>query len=105
MRGGGVRPMCNYCYKVLTMSFRVSCCSYCVTCWLSSQVLSTMACHKEFETAGKKPGLQVWRIEKMDLKPVPAQLHGNFFIGDAYIVLYTTPAPSYNVHSWIGIKI
>uniref|UniRef100_A0AAQ6IEA9 Gelsolin-like domain-containing protein n=1 Tax=Anabas testudineus TaxID=64144 RepID=A0AAQ6IEA9_ANATE len=62
----------------------------------------TMACHKEFETAGKKPGLQVWRIEKMDLKPVPAQLHGNFFIGDAYIVLYTTPAPSYNVHSWIG---
>uniref|UniRef100_A0A7N6BWP7 Macrophage-capping protein n=2 Tax=Anabas testudineus TaxID=64144 RepID=A0A7N6BWP7_ANATE len=66
------------------------------------QVLSTMACHKEFETAGKKPGLQVWRIEKMDLKPVPAQLHGNFFIGDAYIVLYTTPAPSYNVHSWIG---
>lgn len=62
-----------------------------------------MAYHKEFEAAGKKPGLQVWRIEKMDLKPVPAQLYGNFFTGDAYIVLYTTPAPSYNIHSWMGI--
>ncbi|XP_042272670.1 scinderin like a [Thunnus maccoyii] len=61
-----------------------------------------MAHHKEFETAGKKPGLQVWRVEKMDLKPVPTELHGDFFTGDSYIVLYTTPAPSYNVHSWIG---
>lgn len=69
---------------------------------VSSQALSTMAHHKEFETAGKKPGLQVWRVEKMDLKPVPTELHGNFFTGDSYIVLYTTPAPSYNVHSWMG---
>nr|XP_020465752.1 gelsolin-like [Monopterus albus]XP_020465753.1 gelsolin-like [Monopterus albus] len=61
-----------------------------------------MAHHKEFDTAGKKPGLQVWRVEQMDLKPVPTQLHGNFFMGDAYIVLYTTSAPSYNVHSWMG---
>ncbi|XP_023272273.1 gelsolin-like [Seriola lalandi dorsalis] len=61
-----------------------------------------MAYHKEFEAAGKKPGLQVWRVEKLDLKPVPSQLHGNFFTGDSYIVLYTTPAPSYNIHSWIG---
>lgn len=59
--------------------------------------------HKEFETAGKKPGLQVWRVENMDLKPVPPALYGDFFTGDAYILLYTTKAPSYNVHSWIGI--
>ncbi|XP_026014082.1 scinderin like a [Astatotilapia calliptera] len=58
--------------------------------------------HKEFETAGKKPGLQVWRVENMDLKPVPPALYGDFFTGDAYILLYTTKAPSYNVHSWIG---
>uniref|UniRef100_A0A7N8Y193 Scinderin like a n=1 Tax=Mastacembelus armatus TaxID=205130 RepID=A0A7N8Y193_9TELE len=64
--------------------------------------MSNMAHHKEFETAGKKPGLQVWRVEKMDLKPVPPQLHGEFFTGDAYVLLYTTPAPSYNVHTWIG---
>lgn len=63
-----------------------------------------MAYHKEFENAGKKAGLQVWRVEKMDLKPVPSELHGNFFTGDSYIVLYTTSPPSYNVHSWIGIS-
>ncbi|XP_075935332.1 scinderin like a [Anarhichas minor] len=61
-----------------------------------------MACHKEFMTAGKKPGLQVWRIEKMDLAPVPSHLHGDFFTGDSYILLNTTPAPSYKVHSWFG---
>ncbi|XP_037554064.1 adseverin [Nematolebias whitei] len=58
--------------------------------------------HKEFEAAGKKPGLQVWRVEKMDMKPVPTQFYGDFYIGDAYIVLHTTPAPSYALHSWIG---
>lgn len=62
-----------------------------------------MALHKEFETAGKKAGLQVWRVEKMDLKPVPTEQHGNFYTGDSYIVLFTSPAPSYNVHAWLGI--
>lgn len=71
----------------------------------SSQAQSTMAYHKEFETAGKKPGLQVWRVEKMDLKSVPTELHGDFFTGDAYIVLYTTAPPSYNIHAWIGIVL
>ncbi|KAK5869326.1 hypothetical protein PBY51_024053 [Eleginops maclovinus] len=61
-----------------------------------------MAQHKEFDTAGKKPGLQVWRIEKMDLAPVPSELHGNFFTGDSYILLRTSSSPSYNVHSWFG---
>ncbi|TRY87533.1 hypothetical protein DNTS_007090 [Danionella cerebrum] len=56
----------------------------------------------EFETAGKAPGLQIWRIENMDLKPVPKNLYGNFFTGDAYILLYTTSAPSYYIHMWLG---
>ncbi|KTF80905.1 hypothetical protein cypCar_00012653 [Cyprinus carpio] len=64
--------------------------------------LGIMVFHKEFQNAGKEPGLQIWRIEKMDLKPVPKQLFGNFFTGDAYVVLYTTSAPSYNVHMWMG---
>ncbi|TNN34998.1 Adseverin [Liparis tanakae] len=63
-----------------------------------------MALHKEFESAGKTPGLQVWRIEKLDLAPIPPQLHGDFFTGDSYIVLHTTSAPSYNIHSWFGEK-
>lgn len=63
---------------------------------------SIMVSHKEFETAGKKPGLQVWRIESMDLKPVPKALHGSFYTGDAYLLLFTTSAPSYNIHMWLG---
>lgn len=61
-----------------------------------------MVSHKEFVGAGKEPGLQVWRIENMDLKPVPKALHGNFYTGDAYLLLFTTAAPSYNIHMWLG---
>nr|XP_046247771.1 scinderin like a [Scatophagus argus] len=63
-----------------------------------------MAYHKQFETAGKKPGLQVWRVEKMDLVPVPTEVHGDFYTGDSYILLNTisTSPPSYNIHTWIG---
>lgn len=61
-----------------------------------------MVFHKEFQTAGKEPGLQIWRVEQMDLKPVPKQLYGNFYTGDAYILLYTTSAPSYYIHMWMG---
>ncbi|XP_030630335.1 scinderin like b [Chanos chanos] len=63
-----------------------------------------MVSHKEFETAGKQPGLQVWRIENMDLKPVPKNLYGNFYTGDAYLLLYTTSAPSYYIHMWMGAE-
>ncbi|MBN3271043.1 ADSV protein, partial [Polyodon spathula] len=61
--------------------------------------------HKEFEQAGKAPGLQIWRIEKMELAPVPDSLQGNFFVGDAYLVLYTIKqkeACFYNLHFWLG---
>uniref|UniRef100_A0A4W3I4E9 Scinderin like a n=1 Tax=Callorhinchus milii TaxID=7868 RepID=A0A4W3I4E9_CALMI len=61
-----------------------------------------MALHQEFENAGKTPGLMVWRIEKGDLVPVPKNLYGNFYTGDAYLLLYTTPGFSYRIHMWIG---
>ncbi|KAM7400952.1 hypothetical protein PAMA_005241 [Pampus argenteus] len=61
-----------------------------------------MVSHKEFVCAGKEPGLQVWRIENLDLKPVPKALHGSFYTGDAYLLLFTTKVPSYNIHMWIG---
>ncbi|KAK3513395.1 hypothetical protein QTP70_014221 [Hemibagrus guttatus] len=65
-------------------------------------VAGIMVAHKEFATAGKAPGLQIWRIENMDLKPVPKNLYGNFYTGDAYLLLYTTTAPSYYIHMWLG---
>ncbi|XP_036410064.1 scinderin like b [Megalops cyprinoides] len=61
-----------------------------------------MVSHKEFENAGKEPGLKIWRIENMDLKPVPKPLYGDFYTGDAYVLLYTTPAPSHYIHMWLG---
>lgn len=61
-----------------------------------------MVSHKEFAGAGKQPGLQLWRIENLDLKPVPKALHGCFYTGDAYLLLFTTAAPSYNIHMWLG---
>uniref|UniRef100_H2ZS54 Scinderin n=1 Tax=Latimeria chalumnae TaxID=7897 RepID=H2ZS54_LATCH len=61
--------------------------------------------HKEFENAGKKTGLQIWRIEKMELAPVPPNLHGNFYVGDAYLILNTVKknnVPFYDLHFWLG---
>ncbi|XP_044149208.1 adseverin [Bufo gargarizans] len=61
--------------------------------------------HKEFADAGQKSGLQIWRIEKMDLVPVPESLHGNFYVGDAYIILHTilkSNSKYYDLHYWLG---
>uniref|UniRef100_A0A671KBK2 Gelsolin n=1 Tax=Sinocyclocheilus anshuiensis TaxID=1608454 RepID=A0A671KBK2_9TELE len=65
-----------------------------------------MVNHPEFEKAGKQPGLQVWRIENMDLVPVPKNLHGGFYTGDTYLILNTIKQNSgnlqYDLHFWIG---
>ncbi|OCT75724.1 adseverin [Xenopus laevis] len=61
--------------------------------------------HKEFVNAGKKTGLQIWRIEKMDLAPVPDLLYGSFFVGDAYVILNTIDRGLYKIyhlHYWLG---
>ncbi|KAJ8286307.1 hypothetical protein GJAV_G00036950 [Gymnothorax javanicus] len=65
-----------------------------------------MVYHPEFEKAGQQPGLQVWRIEKMDLVALPANLYGGFYTGDAYLVLNTIKQRSgnlqYDLHFWLG---
>ncbi|XP_030063421.1 gelsolin isoform X2 [Microcaecilia unicolor] len=62
--------------------------------------------HPEFQKAGREPGLQIWRIEKMDLVVVPKNLYGDFFTGDAYLVLNTIKQRSgnlqYDLHFWLG---
>ena len=40
-----------------------------------------------FETAGKREGLQVWRIENFALNHIPQSQFGNFYNGDCYLVL------------------
>ena len=61
----------------------------------------------EFEGAGKKPGVEVWRIEKMVPTPVPLKMYGQFYDGDAYIVCKTTQRPNsssfdIDIHFWLG---
>lgn len=77
---------------------------------LAVPVISTvpvrMVEHAEFLKAGKEPGLQIWRIEKFDLVPVPRNLYGDFFTGDAYVILNTIRQRSgnlqYDLHFWLG---
>ncbi|XP_038135921.1 gelsolin-like [Cyprinodon tularosa] len=67
-----------------------------------------MASHPEFERAGKEAGLQVWRVENMDLAPVPESLYGRFYTGDAYVVLNSTSNRrgdlQYDLHYWQGAE-
>lgn len=62
--------------------------------------------HPEFLKAGKEPGLQIWRVEKFDLVPVPSNLYGDFFTGDAYVILKTVQLRNgnlqYDLHYWLG---
>ncbi|XP_036400922.1 villin-1 [Megalops cyprinoides] len=51
------------------------------------------------------PGLQIWRVENMELVPVPSKTYGHFFEGDSYIILYTHKTSnkfSYDIHFWLG---
>ncbi|XP_060697451.1 gelsolin a isoform X1 [Hemiscyllium ocellatum] len=65
-----------------------------------------MVYHPEFEKAGKEPGLQIWRVENLDLVAVPKNLYGDFFTGDAYLVMRTikqrSGALQYDLHFWLG---
>ncbi|CAL4065730.1 unnamed protein product [Meganyctiphanes norvegica] len=49
---------------------------------------------------------QVWRVKKFDLVPVNENEHGEFFMGDCYIVLYTYYQRGTKKHLlfyWIGV--
>lgn len=58
-----------------------------------------------FSGAGQRSGLEVWRVESLELVPVPPSHHGDFFVGDAYLVLSTRRSAtyaSYRLHFWLG---
>ncbi|XP_036611078.1 villin-1 [Trichosurus vulpecula] len=51
------------------------------------------------------PGIQIWRIEAMQMVPVPSNSFGSFFDGDCYVVLAihkTGNSFSYDIHYWLG---
>ncbi|XP_054715456.1 gelsolin, cytoplasmic-like isoform X2 [Uloborus diversus] len=59
-----------------------------------------------FEGVGQEVGINIWRIEQMEVKPIPRSEYGNFYIGDSYIVLNTKQAKSgrleWDIHFWLG---
>uniref|UniRef100_A0A3B4F8I7 Villin like n=1 Tax=Pundamilia nyererei TaxID=303518 RepID=A0A3B4F8I7_9CICH len=55
-----------------------------------------------FKNVRRKPGLQIWTVNKMQMDPVPPQAFGNFFEGDCYIVLYVSSRQSADIHYWVG---
>eukprot|EP00004_Rigifila_ramosa_P003141 TRINITY_DN132_c0_g1_i1.p1 TRINITY_DN132_c0_g1~~TRINITY_DN132_c0_g1_i1.p1 ORF type:complete len:824 (-),score=219.57 TRINITY_DN132_c0_g1_i1:102-2516(-) len=60
-----------------------------------------------FAGAGKKAGVEIWRIEKLKPVAVPKEDHGKFFSGDSYIVLNTKQKPGksafeWDIHFWLG---
>ncbi|KAM4534393.1 villin-1 isoform 1-T1 [Odontesthes bonariensis] len=59
-----------------------------------------------FRHVSRKPGLQMWTINNMQMAPVPANAFGNFFEGDCYIVLNISQnrgsGQSIDIHYWIG---
>ncbi|NWZ42132.1 VILI protein, partial [Brachypodius atriceps] len=51
------------------------------------------------------PGIQIWRIENMEMVPVPTKSYGNFYEGDSYVLLSTRKSGSnfsYDIHYWLG---
>ncbi|NXJ73963.1 VILI protein, partial [Trogon melanurus] len=51
------------------------------------------------------PGIQIWRIENMEMVPVPTKSYGSFYEGDCYILLSTRKTGSgfsYDIHYWLG---
>lgn len=57
--------------------------------------------------AGQAVGTEIWRIEKFQVVLWPKTKYGQFYSGDAYIVLNTYKIPDndsfrYNVHFWLG---
>jgi len=61
-----------------------------------------------WETAGKKAGVEVWRIEQFEVKAYPEKSYGEFYTGDSYIILKTTEEDGgklcHDIFFWLGAE-
>ncbi|CAH1246516.1 AVIL [Branchiostoma lanceolatum] len=60
-----------------------------------------------YEGAGQAGGMEIWRVEKMEIVKRDPATHGQFHEGDSYIILKTTESPgggglSWDIHFWLG---
>ena len=63
----------------------------------------------QWDGAGVKPGLQVWRIEQFKVVKQKPEDAGSFYEGDSYIVLHThkdddAEKLEYDVYFWLGLE-
>lgn len=59
----------------------------------------------EFGGAGQNAGLEIWRVEKKVIKRWSSNLYGQFYSGDAYLILKTNAKAnrlSWDLHFWLG---
>ncbi|KAK3760676.1 hypothetical protein RRG08_010649 [Elysia crispata] len=66
-----------------------------------------MALDPAFENVGQKPGLEIFRIEKLKVIAQDPSSYGKFYSGDSYIVLSTkkkrnSPKLEWDLHFWLG---
>ncbi|KAL5262308.1 hypothetical protein ACHWQZ_G007886 [Mnemiopsis leidyi] len=58
-----------------------------------------------FQGVGQMAGIEIWRIEKLKVVPVPPDTYGKFYSGDSYIVLHTevtNTRKEWHIHFWLG---
>ncbi|VDI12422.1 gelsolin [Mytilus galloprovincialis] len=65
------------------------------------------ATEKAWKNAGRKLGIQIWRIVKFKVEDWPSEEYGKFYNGDSYIILNTYKEEDgeelcFDVHFWIG---
>ncbi|XP_073969636.1 actin depolymerising venom protein gelsolin 1-like [Rhodnius prolixus] len=64
--------------------------------------------HSNFREAGKKDGIEIWRIEHFEPVPLPKNDYGKFHEGDSYILLSSKEDKSkkgtfaWDIHFWLG---
>uniref|UniRef100_A0A4D5R9Y8 Gelsolin, cytoplasmic n=1 Tax=Scolopendra viridis TaxID=118503 RepID=A0A4D5R9Y8_SCOVI len=64
-----------------------------------------MVVDPNFEGAGQKKGLEIWRIENFEAIPYDPSKYGVFYSGDSYIVLKTREIDNkldWDIHFWLG---
>lgn len=64
-----------------------------------------MGVDEAFLEAGKKPGMEIWRIEKLKVVAQDVKTYGTFYSGDSYICLSTRKVESHlewDIHFWLG---
>ncbi|XP_032871329.1 advillin isoform X1 [Amblyraja radiata] len=91
-------------------------CSRILTCELQQiieekllicRIQPIMSLETVFKVITDTPGILIWRIEKLEMVPVPQKVYGNFFNGDCYILLATQNVASgfkRDIHYWIGLE-